>query len=370
MLSKNISQKGIEFVESTLAYPPERRIEAKEALGSAWIRPPPLPSPPVGSQEPERSASSPPPLTLGLPPPSPAQSPLSFPREQSTSGQHVDTPRPSGSIHSIDQRRPVTEFVAQDIDLREGEQWWRAPGTPPPALQDRITELYFEIDEFYSSPRGGGISITKHAYVLFHDYSQTVITARYDRDDPINAALKQRHSPPPPIPRQDLLEDFQVKYGANIYIEARLREGTMVQDGDPYAFIREMFSHLPNALSPVGCRAYGALVYANLANNSVLQNDMIRAGDILTFQSAEFRGFDGGLGQKYTLEVGKPDHVAVVVDWDGTKKEVRAYEQGRESREVKMESFVIGDLRSGEVKVWRVVGRDWIGWGQEVQPWQ
>ena len=39
MLSKNISQNGIEFVESTLAYPPERRIAAKEALDSEWLRP-------------------------------------------------------------------------------------------------------------------------------------------------------------------------------------------------------------------------------------------------------------------------------------------------------------------------------------------
>jgi microsomal dipeptidase-like Zn-dependent dipeptidase len=34
--------------------------------------------------------------------------------------------------------------------------------------------------------------------------------------------------------------------------------------------------------------------------------------------------------QKYTAEVGKPDHVGIVVDWDGTKKKIRAWEQGRE----------------------------------------
>ena len=78
MLSKEISQKGIEFVESSLAYPPERRIEAKEALDSAWLRPPPLPSP-VRAQEPERfSLPPPPPPTLGLVRPPPVQSPLSL----------------------------------------------------------------------------------------------------------------------------------------------------------------------------------------------------------------------------------------------------------------------------------------------------
>ena len=38
MLSKNISQKGIEFVASTLGYPLERRIAAIEALDSDWLR--------------------------------------------------------------------------------------------------------------------------------------------------------------------------------------------------------------------------------------------------------------------------------------------------------------------------------------------
>jgi serine/threonine protein kinase len=38
MHSRNISQKGIEFVESMLALPPERRIAAKEALNSEWLR--------------------------------------------------------------------------------------------------------------------------------------------------------------------------------------------------------------------------------------------------------------------------------------------------------------------------------------------
>ena len=62
------------------------------------------------------------------------------------------------------------------------------------------------------------------------------------------------------------------------------------------------------------------------------------------------------------MDVGRPEHVGIVVDWDGTKRKLRAWEQGREGRRVKMESFRLGDLRSGEVKIWRVVGRAWVGW--------
>jgi hypothetical protein len=68
---------------------------------------------------------------------------------------------------------------------------------------------------------------------------------------------------------------------------------------------------------------------------------------------------------KYSAEVGKPDHVAVVSEWDGTKKKVRAWEQGRESKKVKVESFKLDDLRSGEVKIWRVMPRSWVGWNSQ-----
>ena len=71
----------------------------------------------------------------------------------------------------------------------------------------------------------------------------------------------------------------------------------------------------------------------------------------------------------YSQEVGKPDHVAVVIDWDGTKKKIRAWEQvsrdekGKKAK-VKEEGFRVGDLRSGEVRVWRVMGREWVGWNK------
>ena len=50
MLAKNISKSGIEFVERALAYPPERRIAAKEALDVEWLR---LEDRVVGGQETE-----------------------------------------------------------------------------------------------------------------------------------------------------------------------------------------------------------------------------------------------------------------------------------------------------------------------------
>jgi hypothetical protein len=104
------------------------------------------------------------------------------------------------------------------------------------------------------------------------------------------------------------------------------------------------------------------VVYGNLANASTQQNDEIRPGDIITLRNTKFQGKHGPMHAKYSMEVGKPDHVGVVAEWDGTKKKVRAWEQGRESKKVKLESFKLDDLRSGEVKIWRVMPRTWVGW--------
>ena len=136
----------------------------------------------------------------------------------------------------------------------------------------------------------------------------------------------------------------------------------VVGSGTPHGLIEELLKPFADALPPVSTRSYGALVYANLANASTQSFDEIRPGDIITFRNAKFQGKAGPMHAKYNMDVGKPDHVAVVVEWDGSKKKVRAWEQGREHKKVKPESFKMGDLRSGEVRVWRVMSKSWSGW--------
>ena len=252
--------------------------------------------------------------------------------------------------------------MASDVDLGQGSRWWAQSETPPPVFQNR-RDVIFEIEENSTTRRGGKKSVTKDVYILYMDYSQTVITAHFEASDPgIATLLEQRHEPPPRNMRQDQLEEAHIKFGTHIADAANARKETIVGDGSPHALPLELIPSLPDALRPVGVRSYGALVYANLANASVIQHDEIRSGDIVTFRNAKFGGHRGPMKTKYSIEVGKPDHVGVVIDWDGTKKKVRAWEQGRESKKVKPESYKFGDMKSGEVKVWRVMPRSWVGW--------
>lgn len=263
----------------------------------------------------------------------------------------------------MDASRPSIDqgFIAMDVDLAEGSLWWTQPNIPPPVFQNR-KDVLFEVEESTSTKRSGKTTISKDVYVLFMDYSQTVITVAYDARNPSDVSLEQRHEPPPLQPRQDQLEKAHAHFGTRISDAVNTIQNTTVSDGTPFGLVQHLLSPLKDALLPVGTRAYGALVYANLANASVQQNDEIRAGDIVTFRNARFQGHRGTMHQKYNAEVGKPDHVGIVVDWDGTKKKIRAWEQGRESKKVKVESFKLNDLRSGECKVWRVMPRSWVGW--------
>jgi hypothetical protein len=252
--------------------------------------------------------------------------------------------------------------MARDVDLSESSQWWVHSNLPPPVFQDR-NDILWEVEESSSTKRGGKTTISKDVYVLFHDYSQTIISAIFDPRQPEEVSLEQRHEGPPPQLRQDQLEEAYGKFGIHIAQAMNGKQNLTVGDGSPSALVMELLQPLSGALPPVGNRAYGAVVYANLANASVQQFDEIRPGDIVSFRNTKFQGKHGGvMHQKYQMEAGKPDHVAIVVEWDGTKKKIRAAEQGRESKKCKIESFRLGDLRSGEVKVHRVVGRDWIGW--------
>lgn len=302
----------------------------------------------------------------GVPPlPPPHETPVGPPPSSSRSNRtSLDVPRSSHGVRrSIDGPRPSFDqgFMAMDVDLAEHTLWWTQPNTPPPAIQGR-KDVLFEIEESTSTKRGGKTTVTKDVYVLYADYSQTVITVTYDARNPSDVSLEQRQEHPPVQPRQDQLENAHIQNGSRINDAVTSIQNTTVADGTPHGLVQHLLQPLSSALLPVGTRAYGALVYANLANASVQQFDEIRAGDIVSFRNARFQGHRGTMHQKYNAEVGKPDHVGVVVDWDGTKKKIRAWEQGRESKKIKMESFKLNDLRSGECKVWRVMPRSWVGW--------
>lgn len=295
-------------------------------------------------------------------PPPPTPGARSAPRTS------MDAQRTSTSNRrSVDITRQSLEtgFIANDMDLAVQSGWWKQANQLPPVLQGR-RDIFFESDESTTTNQGAKTVVTREIFVLYQDYSQTIITVRFDPYDQTDVELDQRHQPPPRTLRQDEMEEFYDRYGREIGETATSKKDSVVGDGTPQGLVMELLRPLKGALLPVGSRSYGALVYSNMANASTQQHDVIRAGDIVSFRNSKFQGKHGPMHAKYSAEIGKPDHVAIVAEWDGSKKKLRAWEQGRENKKVKQESYKLDDLRSGEVKVWRVVPRTWVGWN--IQP--
>ncbi|KAF1940447.1 hypothetical protein EJ02DRAFT_467391 [Clathrospora elynae] len=327
--------------------------------------PPPLPqhqAPPLPPQE--RAVPPPPPQERAVPPPPPQERPAPFvpsvdsqPRV-STGRKSLDAGRALASRVSSDQPRPLMnqDFIASDIDLGASSHWWTQPNLLPPSLQSR-KDVLVEMKESQSDN-----TVEKLIYVLYLDYSQTIVSAHFEVNNVSDVEFDQQHNPPPPRQRPDQLESAYEQFGRQIAKVVESKQNTVVGNGTPHGLIDELLKPYKDALPPVSTRAFGALVYANLANASTQSYDEIRPGDIISFRNAKFQGKTGPMHAKYAVDVGKPDHVAVVVEWDGSKKKVRAWEQGREHKKVKPESFKMGDLRSGEVRVWRVMSKGWVGW--------
>jgi acyl carrier protein len=299
--------------------------------------------------------------TEGPPPPAREDAPASGsrvpPRQSLEVSRSATTAKRS---MKLDRMAMSSGYVASDVDLAPGSFWWIHPNGLPPVFERR-KDILLEFKELTSRKRGTSMVI-KEVYVLFQDYSQTVVSATFDAQDSADIKLEQRHEQPPSRVRQDQLEQAHEEFGRRISEAVHSKKDTVVGDGTPEGLVQELLKPLTNALLPVGTRAYGAIVYGNLANASTSQNDEIRPGDVITLRNTKFQGKQGLMRTKYSMEVGKPDHVGIVAEWDGTKKKIMAWEQGRERKKVKLESFKVDDLRSGEVKIWRVMPRSWVGW--------
>ncbi|KAL7774379.1 hypothetical protein CFE70_005291 [Pyrenophora teres f. teres 0-1] len=329
--------------------------------------------PPPPPQAPPHQNAPPPPPHLNAPPPPPQdravpprpqERPVSMMpmMEQQTrvlsNRKSLDVSAMMGGRGSMDQPRPASnqDFIASDIDLGMGSHWWTQPNLLPPSLQGR-KDVLVDMKESQT-----GNTIEKIIKVLYLDYSQTVVSARFEANNVSDVEFEQRNDPPPARQRPDQLESAYEQFGRQIAKAIESKQNTVVGNGTPQGLIEELLKPLFDALPPVSTRSFGALVYANLANASTQSYDEIRPGDIITFRNAKFQGKTGPMHARYAVDVGKPDHVGVVVEWDGSKKKVRAWEQGREHKKVKPESFKMGDLRSGEVRVWRVMSKSWVGW--------
>lgn len=333
--------------------------------------PPPVPSAPAPSAHAPHAPAAPAPPAPVPPALSASSSPNSDRTAVPISSQYsgdsrrsIDVGRSRKSIDRGGSDHPVniTNSARELSNLELETEWYLKPNAAPPSITKAAAngDVFYEVEDSTSTKRGGRTSVTRDVYVLYKDYSQMVITARYDGNDPAGTVSTEQSVGRAPELDKDLLEQEWIKYGKKVVAAAN--RGGNYPAGE---FVLSVLRGIPGALPPIGRKVLGAIVYDNLSNATVKQLDEIRPGDAIAFKNARFQGHKGSLHQKYTQEAGRVDyiHLGIITEWDGTKLKVRVMEQTDNGRgKIKVESYRLNDLKSGEIRIFRVVGRDFVGW--------
>lgn len=255
--------------------------------------------------------------------------------------------------------------VQQELNEAADSSGWWIKDSVPDSLEGIVgTDLIFEVDRHKLTKRGGREVVLKDYYILFHDLSQIVLELQYESDDPrttlsvINAYVKA-----PIVNRRDLLDKYHAQYGSGVVNAAQSLANSRITNG----FANTVFQQVNKAtsgvlLSPIGNKSYGVTVYKN-QNGTAVKYDDIKPGDILCMKNAKFTAHGlGGLSTKtVTYGDGKQVFTGVVVEFDHKKDKLRVLDSDDHGA-VRKESFKINDLKSGRLRVFRFVDRQFVGW--------
>lgn len=248
--------------------------------------------------------------------------------------------------------------------LEESSSWW-LKNEIPESLQSKLgSDLVFEVDTNKINKRGAKLVTYKDYYILFHDLSQIVIELLFNSDDPkysvkVNdvSVVNSSNS------RRDILHKYNALYGNDIVTVALKLLGSKVPTGLVLNVFVKLTQAFPELLTPIGEKSYGATIYKNFNHNAVKFDD-IRPGDILCMKNAKFvshKGLAGISNKSVTVGEGNEVYSAVIEEFDPKKEKFHVLETDR-SGQVKKESYKIGELKSGRIKVFRFVDRAFVGW--------
>lgn len=316
--------------------------------------------------------------TFSHPPPVPAQLP-NVPSRVATSSSigraSFDSTRKSSELsrnRSLKdnkgekvQAETFLGALQSELDnLAESSGWWLKNEIPDSLHSKLGSDLIFEVDSNKITKRGDKVVIYKDYYILFYDLSQIVMELLYDSDDPrssgkvIDVSVVGSSGN-----RKDILHHYNATYGNDVVAIALRLVGSKVPTGlvlNVFGNLRQKFQNL---LTPIGEKSFGVTIYRNF-NHNVVKYDDIRPGDILCMKNAKFTSHKGlgSLGNKsVTVGDGNEVYSAVIAEYDSKKEKLRVLETDR-SGVVKRESYKIGDMKSGRIRVFRFVDRAFVGW--------
>ncbi|EDO17392.1 hypothetical protein Kpol_1060p48 [Vanderwaltozyma polyspora DSM 70294] len=341
--------------------PPPPHITASRA-------PPP---PPPAVAVPQTSASPGPPSSRAPPPPPPGtsmepmQAPPKIPMSNEDSHhQPSDTSRNSSDLPNLSLKRTTSTREGIDslhqvaIDLNTNDDWWLKKEKPTRLINPKL-HFIMEIDEDTIKKRMNKKYVMRDFYILFEDLSQLMVSVIFDQEDPINSAqFTQRFISGPN--RSELLPIYGEKIGANIAKKAHSMIGS--SSGDLVtSIINEYKNHI---IQPIADRTFGVPIISYKAGTPLDTRSLqaIMPGDIVVIRKAKFESHKKlSMGSKeVSVGMNSVPFSAVVTEFDFTKNKIRVIENC--DGKVIQSSYKLSNMKSGKLKIFRIVGRDYVGW--------
>ncbi|KAL7665360.1 hypothetical protein ABC855_g2615 [[Candida] zeylanoides] len=268
------------------------------------------------------------------------------------------TPARDGASQAQAQLNEL-EFAIANID--SSTSWWLKDDLPESLAPKIGSELVYEVDSNTLAKRGGRAIVYKDYYILFADLSQLVFELEYEREDPrMTVKFVNFFAKAAPIVRKDLLDRYSREIGHKLVAVALTLVGHKASGG----LVFDVFSKLATeaVLAPIGSKSFGVTVYRNTNNTNIGRIDDVKPGDILCIKHARFDNHKAFLGST-SVSVGDDGvFAAVVYEYDPKKDKFKVLQSDESSGVVHKESYKMGDMRSGQVRVFRVVGRSYVGW--------
>lgn len=265
--------------------------------------------------------------------------------------QSIETAPPAPFIQRQATRTSLessasTPCIAPHIESNNTELWWTTESLPP---QLNALETYFEVEATEIPKRGGRLTKYLVYYILDAQLGCTTLELAYDVSEPERIMFFHESKHKVKADRKKLIEEY-TKYGPLAY---NIAVGSLKKSFSG-EYVDYIFSQLPDSvLLPIANKTYGAVVYRNNNGDTKFYDD-IRPGDVLVVVNATFEG-------STTKHVGvlKPQ-VSIVTSFDAEKNKIKVIEQSEGM--VQQARYKLKNLASGKLRVFRIVGRDYIGW--------
>lgn len=253
--------------------------------------------------------------------------------------------------------RHLDEVMADLIPFDTKSGWWTRNRLPESLRGRTGKDLEYEVDTHEVIRRGQASTVFKDYYVLYSDLSQLIIQIQYDKGNPIESVelINAKLKAPPPF-RQELLREYSLTIGETTLFNAK----RLQEFNHPNSVVSNIFTQFkmscPWILQPVGKKVFGVTVYKSVNKQETVLEAM-RPGDIVCMKNVWFADVD----QKQFVVGDDGIYSAVIVYHDEENDRIRVIEND-ESGLIQVRNFQLNEIKSGHVRVFRVVKRDYIGW--------